>query len=154
MYTQRIGWIGILAGFGSAAFFLLVVATSAYSTASPQSLDGVFPSIEGAGKGDRLTHGPGKGASGNTVAVELSGASDVIVRDRNGNILFAVDHSARTTTVAKQRIPQPISETPKPVERELTEGCEPAFSPYVEPARARVIGRCVSTLFVGNNMVS
>jgi hypothetical protein len=64
------------------------------------------------------------------IAVELRGASDIVIRDRDGNILFAVDQSARTTTVGKQR--RQRASAPPTAERALPDGCEGAFSPYAE----------------------
>jgi hypothetical protein len=86
------------------------------------------------------------------VAVKLTGASDIVIRDRDGNILFAVDQSARTTTVGKQR--RQRASSPPTVERALPDGCEGAFSPYAEPARAHVIGRCVSGVFPGTDALA
>ena len=68
------------------------------------------------------------------------------------NILFAVDRSARTTTVGKQR--RQRASSPPAVERALPDGCEGAFSPYAEPARAQVIGRCVSGVFPSTNALT
>ena len=91
------------------------------------------------------------GAS-DAIAVELTGPSDVVIRDRDGNILFAVDHAARTTTVGKQRRPhRNVPRDTAAAERALPDGCEGAFSPYVDPARAHIIGRCVSGIFPRNN---
>jgi hypothetical protein len=151
MFTRRI--IGFLAGFCSAAALLLVfVATSGYSTSSVYQVHEPFPAkVEYTHKGDRLTHSTGIVRSTYSIAVELSGTSDVVVRDIDGNIIFAVDHSASTTTVGKQRSRRAtFSDKPTAVERELPEGCEGAFSPYVEPDKAHIIGRCVSGIFPRN----
>src|SRR5262249_11793231 len=70
-------------------------------------------------------------------------------------ILFAVDHAARATTKAKQTVrstPSPLSLTP--AEKDLPDGCEGAFSPYAEPAKSRIIGRCVSSIFPQAEMPS
>jgi hypothetical protein len=81
--------------------------------------------------------------------VELSARSDydVVIRDRAGNILFAVDNAAQATTIAKQSRPNaPILKANPPAEVDLPAGCEGAFSPYAEPAKARIIGRCTSSI--------
>jgi hypothetical protein len=78
--------------------------------------------------------------------------STVTLRDSNGSILYRVSPLDRTTTVAKRAAQKPIlSESPKPVSpsrsaevEKMPDGCESAFSPYVAPRMANVIGRCVS----------
>jgi hypothetical protein len=82
--------------------------------------------------------------AGPSIFVESSGNSDVIIRDRAGRILFAVDNATRATTVAKQsgRGLRPMI-SPS-AEKELPDGCEGAFSPYAEPSKAKIIGRCMS----------
>jgi hypothetical protein len=82
----------------------------------------------------------------------LTGPSDIVIRDRDGNVLFAVDQSARTTTVGKQR--RQRASSPPALERALPDGCEGAFSPYAEPTRAHVIGRCVSGVFPSTNALT
>jgi hypothetical protein len=87
----------------------------------------------------------GAQSSANAVAIEFSGPSDVVIRDQRGNIVFAVDHSARTTIVGKQggtRLTSP--KVPGEAHKPLPEGCEGAFSPYVEPSKAHILGRCLS----------
>ena len=78
----------------------------------------------------------------------------VTIRDHDGSILYRISPTERLTVVAK-RVPQKLVVTPgrmsAPQEsgspetaRELPDGCESAFSPFVEPGMANVIGRCVS----------
>jgi hypothetical protein len=82
-----------------------------------------------------------------SISVELSGRSDVVIRDSAGNILFAVNHAARATTIAKQRDRSaPTPKANQPVELDLPAGCEGAFSPYAEPSKATIIGRCMSSI--------
>jgi hypothetical protein len=135
---------------------LLVLATatcaSITQSSSPVAVEPPHTSVDHFRKGDRLTRrktGDGMGA----VAVELSGRSDIVVRDLEGNILFAVDNAAHTTTVAKQlaRGAPSRKNITAPVETDLPDGCEGAFSPYAEPSMAGVIGRCVSTLLTQSN---
>jgi hypothetical protein len=151
MCIQRISRFFILAGSCSAAILLIGVATSASSTSSAHQ--GVVPSvsIERTGKADRLKLIKEPADASNAIGVELTGPSDVVIRDRDGNILFAVDHSARTTIVGKQRRQRAtFPDTPETMERALPDGCEGAFSPYVDPARSHIIGRCVSGVSLGN----
>jgi hypothetical protein len=151
MCIQRISRISILAGCCSAALLLISVATSAFGTSSTHRGLVASVSVERAGKADRLTPIKGSKNASDAIAVELTGPSNVVIRDRDGNILFAVDHATRTTTVGKQlRERATFPATPPAVERALPDGCEGAFSPYVEPTRAHVIGRCVSSVFVGD----
>jgi hypothetical protein len=157
MFFRRIGRLGVLTGFCSTSLLLVGVVTSAYSTSSSRPVvQGFFPTVERAGKADRLTHAAGTGGIAHAIAVEVTGPSDVIVRDRDGNVLFAVDHSARTTTVGKQSNPYAtfFPDNPAAAHRALPDGCEGAFSAYVEPARAHIIGRCVSGIFRTNNALT
>ena len=87
--------------------------------------------------------------------MEMSGRSDVVIRDREGNILFAVDNAARATTIGKQsgRSAPPLKTYP-PAEIDLPAGCEGAFSAYAEPSKARIIGRCMSGIFSQAETVS
>jgi hypothetical protein len=80
----------------------------------------------------------------------------VVIRDRGRNILFALDNRARATTIAKQfggRSIPPLRVTP-PTEIDLPVGCEGAFSRYAEPSKARIIGRCMSNVFLQSEMRS
>jgi hypothetical protein len=103
MFAWCISRIGVLAGFCSTAL-LIGHATSAYSTSSSrEAQEFVSATIERTLKGDRLTHSTNIAGPSNQLAIDLFGTSDVVVRDAAGNILFAVNHLARTTTVGKQR---------------------------------------------------
>jgi hypothetical protein len=100
----------------------------------------------------------GRGESVPAISVEVAGKSDAVVtvRDRDGRMLYRLDPAERTTIVAKPMTQTPAAPSPSgyglaPVQpspsdatRELPDGCEGAFSPYVEPSMANVIGRCVS----------
>jgi hypothetical protein len=153
MCIQRISRFFILAGGCSAVIVLIGAATSASSTSSTHQDFHSSVSVERTGKSDRLTSIKGSADASNAIGVELAGPSDVVIRDRDGNILFAVDHSARTTTVGKQRRkPITFPDGPQAVERALPDGCEGAFSPYVNPARANIIGRCISGISLGKKV--
>jgi hypothetical protein len=155
MCIQRISRIGVVAGCCSAAVFLIGIATSAFSSSSAHQVLDPSASVERAGKADRLMHVGGWVSTEDAIAVELTGPSDIVIRDRYGNVLFAVDHSARMTTVGKRHGRRTIfPEASGTEERALPEGCEGAFSPYVEPARAHILGRCISGVFPVNSALS
>jgi hypothetical protein len=148
MMSSRMTRIGVVASFCSAGLLLVGVATSASSPSfSPPKSRLVEPptsTVERSHKGDRLMHFQTSGGASYSIAVEVTATSNVIVRDKGGNILFAVDQSSRTTTVGKQIKRRAVVPGPGEAERELPDGCEGAFSPYAEPSKARIIGRCVS----------
>jgi hypothetical protein len=151
MCIQLVSRAAVLAGCCSATLLLIGVATSASTSSSHQSLAS-STTVERAGKADSLKHIEVSAGTSVAVAVELTGPSDIVIRDRDGNILFAVDQSARTTIVGKQR--RQRASSPPAVERALPDGCEGAFSPYAEPTRAHVIGRCVSGVFPSTNALT
>ena len=102
-----------------------------------------------------------------TISVEVAGKSDTIVtvRGRDWRISYRLDPPRRMTIVAKGLMQTPTVSRPPghqlaPREpapsdgtKELPDGCEGAFSPYVEPGMANVIARCVSEL-TGNVQVA
>jgi hypothetical protein len=94
-----------------------------------------------------------RGAVAPAFSIETANSleSTVTLRGSNGAILYQVSPRDRTTTVAKRAAQKPIlSESPEPLSpsaaavREMPDGCESAFSPYVAPRMANVIGLCVS----------
>jgi hypothetical protein len=115
--------------------------------------------VERTNKTDRMVGAVnGRGEYVPAISVEVVGKSDAVVtvRDRDGRMLYRLDPAERTTIVAKRMMqppdvtrpsghevgpPQPA---PSDATRELPDGCEGAFSPYVEPSMANVIGRCIS----------
>jgi hypothetical protein len=102
----------------------------------PQSIDRIH-------KGDLLTRSKLSKDVGSSISVELSGRSDVTIRDKAGNVLFAVDNATQATTIAKQSgRGTPSLKANPPVD--LPAGCEGAFSPFAEPSNAKIIGRCIS----------
>lgn len=92
------------------------------------------------------------------ISVEVAGKSDAVVtvRNRDGRMLYRLDPAQRMTIVAKRMLQSPTTPrssgpglgprtpTSSDATGELPDGCEGAFSPYVEPGLAHVIGRCVS----------
>jgi hypothetical protein len=126
----------------SGVLLVVAAATSASTTHSPSHV-AVHPTqtlVDHFQKGDRLSRSTAGSGTG-SVAVEISGQSDVVIRDKEGNVLFAVDNTARTTTVAKQgtRGTRSRKDIMAPAEKDLPDGCEGAFSPYAEPSMAGVI---------------
>jgi hypothetical protein len=95
-----------------------------------------------------------------TISVEVAGKSDSVVtaRGRDGRVLYRLDPPRRMTIVAKGMMQTPTVLRPpghrlaprdpakSDATRELPDGCESAFSPYVEPGMANIIARCVSEL--------
>jgi hypothetical protein len=153
MFVQRISRFSIVTALCAASLMLITQATSALSRPSPRATPVSFAHVDRTAKSDRLVRARRSQGSASAVAIELSGPSDVVIRDRHGNIVFAVDHVARTTTVGKQgggRLTSPEAEAHKP----LPEGCEGAFSPYVEPSKAHILGRCLSFNAVSNRAFS
>jgi hypothetical protein len=111
--------------------------------------------IERMHKTDRMESASDvRGAVGPAFSIETANSleSTVTLRDSNGSILYQVSPVDRTTTVAKRAVQRPaLSESHEPVSpsqaaavREMPDGCESAFSPYVAPRMANVIARCVS----------
>jgi hypothetical protein len=147
MSSLRTRTVLALTGLYSAAALFIAVATSASTPSSAPAA--VQPqTVDRALKGDRLTHSKTARDAGSSISVEMSGRSDVVIRDRAGNILFAVDNAARATTIRKPSGRSvPALKTYPPAEVDLPAGCEGAFSPYAEPSKARIIGRCMSGVF-------
>jgi hypothetical protein len=115
--------------------------------------------VERTNKTDRMVGAVnGRGEYVPAITVEVAGKSDAVVtvRDRDGRMLYRLDPAERLTIVAKRMMQTPVvprlsghevappQPAPSDATRELPDGCEGAFSPYVEPSIANVIGRCVS----------
>jgi hypothetical protein len=141
---------------------LCAIASCAWGGVSFYEKGGVEKSpqpsaVERTNKSDRVVRAFNvRGAVMPAFSVEIVDARDaaVTVRDRDGSILYRVSPTERTTVVAKRAVQKPVptpERAPAPQElgssdsaKELPDGCESAFSPYVEPGMANVIGRCVS----------
>jgi hypothetical protein len=114
--------------------------------------------VERTHKTDRMVvafKGPGAVIPAFSIDVADFLDATVTVRDGSGSILYRVSPTERTTTVAKRAVQTPVlsgsHELSSPPQaagalREMPDGCESAFSPYVAPRMANVIGRCVSEL--------
>jgi hypothetical protein len=143
MSSLRTRSVLALTGLYSAATLFIAIATSVPTPPSSPVAVHQPQSVDRLNKGDLLTRSRDPKEAGTSISVELSGRSDVIIRDRAGNILFAVDTAAQATSVAKQSgRGTPALEANPPVD--LPAGCEGAFSPYAEPSKATIIGRCLS----------
>jgi hypothetical protein len=135
-----------LTGLCSMSALSIVVATSASTSTSHLPIHQV-QLVDRAHKGSLLTRFTVSKDAGRSISVELSGRSDVVIRDSAGNILFSVNNATQATTIAKQRYRSaPVPKASQPVELELPAGCEGAFSPYAEPSKATIIGRCMSSI--------
>ena len=147
MFIQRISHFTIVAAFCAASLMLATQATSALTRSSTRTTAQSVAQVNRTSKSDGLAHARGVQGSANAIAVELTGPSDVVIRDRRGFIVFAVDHSTRTTIVGKQGGgPVNSPAVPAQAHEPVPEGCEGAFSPYVEPAKAHILGRCLSSI--------
>jgi hypothetical protein len=147
MFIQRISRFSIVAAFFSASVMFVTQVTSALSHSSTRATAESLALVNRTAKSDRLVRAREVQSSANAIAIELTGPSDVVIRDRRGFVLFAVDHSARTTIFAKQgggRVTLPAA--PAQAREAVPEGCEGAFSPYVEPSKAHILGRCLSSI--------
>jgi hypothetical protein len=147
MSSLRTRTVLALTGLYSAAALLIAVATSASTPSSAPIAVHQPQTVDRALKGDRLLHSKTAKDAGSSISVEMSGRSDVVIRDRAGNILFAVDNAARATTIGKpsgRSVPALKTYTPA---EDLPAGCEGAFSPYAEPSKAGIIGRCMSGVY-------
>jgi hypothetical protein len=150
MFIERISRFSIVAAVCSASLMLITQATTALSHSSVRPTAESVAHVNRTAKSDRLVRAKGLQRSPNAIAIELTGPSDVVIRDRRGFIVFAVDHSARTTIVGKQG-GGPVNSLAAPAQAHepVPEGCEGAFSPYVEPAKAHILGRCLSSIESG-----
>jgi hypothetical protein len=155
MFIQRISRFSIIAAFCAASLMLATQATFALTRSSTRAVAQSGAQVNRTSKSDGLAHARGVRGLANAIAVELTGPSDVVIRDRQGFVLFAVDHSTRTTIVGKQGGGQAIlPSAPAQAHEAVPEGCEGAFSPYVEPSnspyvepsKAHILGRCVSSI--------
>jgi hypothetical protein len=147
MFIQRISRFSIIAAFCAASLMLATQATSALTRSSTRPTAQSVAQVNRISKSDGLARARMLQGSSNAIAVELTGPSDVVIRDRQGFFLFAVDHSTRTTIVGKQGGGRAIvPSAPAQAHEPLPEGCEGAFSPYVEPSRAHILGLCVSSI--------
>jgi hypothetical protein len=148
MFIQRISRFSIVAAFFFASVMFVTQATSALSHSSTRATAESLALVNRTAKSDRLVRAREVQSSANAIAIELTGPSDVVIRDRRGFVLFAIDHAARTTIFAKQggsRVTLPAA--PAQAHEAVPEGCEGAFSPYVEPSKAHILGRCLSSIW-------
>jgi hypothetical protein len=155
MSSLRTRTVLALTGLYSVAALFIAVATSASTPSSAPVAVHQPQTVDRALKGDRLTHSKTARDASSSISVEMLGRSDVVIRDRAGNILFAVDNAARATTIGKQSGRSiPALKTYPPAEVDLPAGCEGAFSRYAEPSKARIIGRCMSGVFSSTETAS
>jgi hypothetical protein len=155
MSSLRIRSVLALAGLYSAAALFAAIATSASTTPSSPVAIRHAQSVNRIHKGDLLTHSKDSKDAGSSISVELSARSDVVIRDTTGNILFAVENAARVTTIAKRSgHGAPATKATPSEELDLPAGCEWAFSPYAEPSKGRIIGRCMSGIFSQTEVAS
>jgi hypothetical protein len=154
MSSLRTRIVLVLTGLYSAVTLSIAVAIFASTPSSSPIAAYQTQSVDHTHKGNRLTLSKVAKDAGSSISVEMSGRSDVVIRDRAGNILFAVDNGARATTIGKQSDRTIPALKAAPPAEDLPAGCEAAFSPYAEPSKARIIGRCMSGIFSQGETVS
>jgi hypothetical protein len=117
-----------------------------------------WTTIERVWKGDRLAPPVAADAADLAFAsVEVAGRFDsaIIVRDKNGRLLYSADPASQTTVIAKRTMTRersPPMENLEPADPkraasppgEMLDGCKGAFSPYAAPRMAHIVGRCIS----------
>jgi hypothetical protein len=151
--TMSAGLCAISCAWGGVSFY------GAEKAESLPSMERTKSTVERTNKSNRMVRPFNvRGAVMPAFFVEIADILEtaVTVRDREGNILYRVSPIERMTIVAKRAVQTRVvapDRASAPMEigasdpaRELPDGCESAFSPYVEPAMANVIGRCVSEL--------
>jgi hypothetical protein len=113
-------------------------------------------------KADRIA-APRTSADGTraVVTVEVVGVHNaaIVYRDRDGRVLFQTDPLSNITAISKgfvlpqvtvretpRSTPAPIMVPPHNIDAApaMPVGCDPVASPIVEPALARLTGRCLS----------
>jgi hypothetical protein len=126
----------------------------------------MLSAVERTNKSDRMVRAFNVRGAATAFSVEISNSLDaaVTVRGPDGSILYRVSPTERVTVIAKRTVQTPAvtpGRAPPAQEirspdagRKLPDGCESAFSPYVEPDLANVIGRCVSELTGNLRMAS
>jgi len=100
------------------------------------------------------------GSDRKVVTIEVVGVQDaaIVYRDRDDRVLFQTDPLTNVTVISKGFVLPQVTvretsrSTPAPIlvphnlntAPAIPVGCDPVASPIVEPALARVIGRCLS----------
>jgi len=148
----------------------LLLASAVPESFASQFRFGEATAVQDQVKADRLAPPVAAKARATVSSVEVIGLSDarVVLRDRNGEILFRSDPVTNTTLVAKDSelpvitlketatssvVRQPVSSdghehdaTPSEDRRQATPGCEGPVSPLVKQAQGRGPGLCVVQL--------
>jgi hypothetical protein len=156
-FTMRMAYLTISGGLCAAASCAWG-GVSFYEKGGVEKTRSPAPSaVERTNKSDRVVRAFNvRGAVMLAFSVEIvdSPNAAVTVRDHDGSILYRVSPTERLTVIAKRAVQKPVVAPERAsarqeigssdAARELPDGCESAFSPYVEPGMANVIGRCVS----------
>jgi hypothetical protein len=111
-------------------------------------------------KTDRMPTPRATGGDRAVATVEMIGVRDaaIVYRDRDGRVLFQTEPLTNVTVISKGVVlPQvTVRETPRSTPAPIVMprnldampaipvGCDPIASPIVEPALARMTGRCLS----------
>jgi hypothetical protein len=154
---MRMAYLAMFAGLCAIASCALGGVSFYEKSGAEKAISPPSTAVGRTNKSDRVVRAFNvRGAVMPAFSVEIVGAPDaaVTVRDDEGSILYRVSPTERITIVAKRAVQKPFA-TPERVSapqepgssdaaKELPDGCEGAFSPYVEAGMANVIGRCVS----------
>jgi hypothetical protein len=142
-FTMRLTYLALCAGLCAVP---LCAGAGVFSVASKS-----VAVVERAAKGNRTLVPFHVGNPGVYVEIAEQPKTAVTVRDRDGSMIYRIDPANLTTTVAKRTGRDAISRGEHTSQRgnpvnlmPLPDGCESAFSPYADPDKALVIGRCIS----------
>ena len=144
MFVRRISCFSIVTALCAASLMLIAQGTSALSNPSGSAAPASVAHVDRTAKSDRLMRPRVARSSANAVAIEFSGPSDVVIRDQRGNTVFRrplVPHYDRGQT--GWRTPD-ISAGAWRCDKPLPEGCGGSLSPYTDPSKAHILGRCLS----------
>src|ERR1700734_132197 len=140
---MRMAYLTVSTGLGAIASCAWGVCFHEKGEAG-KNISRVPSAVERANKSDRVVRAfnvPGTVMPAFSVEIVNSPDAAVTVRNHEGRILYRVSPTERVTIVAKRAVQKPVaSPVPAPQEigssdaaKELPDGCDSAFSPYVEP---------------------
>jgi hypothetical protein len=100
MFIQRISRFSIIAAFCSAALMFVTQATSALSHSSTRPTAESLAQVNRTAKADRLARAREVQSSANAIAIELTGLSDVVIRDPGASFcLLSTIRAAQRSSV-------------------------------------------------------
>ena len=149
---------GLTTSVGMCAPLCIWAGASLYGANASFNFENSAPAwttVERVRKGDRLAPPVAADAADSAFAsVEVAGRFDsaIIIRDKNGRLLYSADPASQTTVIAKRTTTRERAPPMGPADperaasppEEMPDGCEGAFSPYAAPRMAHIVGRCIS----------